>query len=429
MDLASWLDKIQALHPTEIELGLGRVRQVATQMRLERPARCVITVAGTNGKGSCVVMLASILREAGYRTGSYTSPHIHRYNERICLLGRDVDDAQLCAAFNAIENCRRGVSLTYFEYGTLAAFHVMQQADLDVAILEVGMGGRLDAVNIVDADLTIISQIGLDHTEWLGPDREAIGHEKAGILRANTPLVCGDPEPPSSIILKAKSLSAPCYQMGRQFHYQCTDTKSWNWQGVDSQGRSREERNLPLPRVDLCNAAVALQALALLPLTVSRDAIEAGLVKGFIPGRWEFFTDPVSRANVLLDVAHNPSAAALLADKLHALKKSRPVAGKIVAVLAMMADKDIKGFCQNLGSVVDIWYIAGVDLPRAMPAEKLAKLVDDCQLQRFEQTFANPNAAYEKACELADQQDLILVTGSFLTVAAIRQKLNYEPAD
>ena len=423
MNLASWLQTIQALHPTEIELGLARVRQVAGRMGLKRPAPKVITVAGTNGKGSCVAFLDALLRAAGYRVGTYTSPHIHCYNERVHLHGVMVSDAQLVSSFEAIDAARGEISLTYFEFGTLSALYLMEAAELDFALLEVGLGGRLDATNIVDADLCVISQIDLDHLDWLGPDRESVGREKAGIFRSEVPVVCGDPNPPASLLNYASELGAPLLQRGRDYDYQQKADGRWEWRGQTADGRPLQLTDLPAAHLALDHGATALQALGCLGLDLSCEALEQGLSGAVLPGRFELLNDPKSGRAVLFDVAHNPSAAARLAQGLENARRRLPESGKIAAVLAIMADKDVRGFCQALGAQVDLWYIAQVDQARAMPAKNLAQVLDALGLPRYPEVFTNPVDAYRRACATQPLTDLVLVTGSFFTVAAVRGDL------
>ncbi|MEX2132252.1 MAG: bifunctional tetrahydrofolate synthase/dihydrofolate synthase [Pseudohongiellaceae bacterium] len=420
MNLASWLQTIQALHPVEIDLGLDRVRRVADSLGLSRPAPIVITVAGTNGKGSCVALLQQVLLAAGYRTGAYTSPHIHCYNERLQLDGMMVSDAQLCTSFAAVEAARQAVSLTYFEFGTLSALYLMEQAKPDVAILEVGLGGRLDAVNIIDADVCVISQIGVDHTDWLGPDRESIGREKAGIFRSAVPVVCGEPEPPVSLLEHALQLHAPIHLLGRDYGFDSGSDNHWSWWGQERDGASAALARLPATILATDHAATVIQVLKLLPLDISLAALELGISTARLAGRFELLNSDKNRQMVLLDVAHNPSAAERLALGLLRYRQEHPGTDKIAAVLAIMADKDVEGFCQALASEVNIWYIAQVDQPRAMQAQKLAELLDSMGLTRFPTVFADPADAYRTALETSHPRDLILVTGSFFTVAAVR---------
>lgn len=423
MNLASWLQTIQALHPVAIDLGLDRVRQVADAMGLGRPAPLVVTVGGTNGKGSCVALLQQILLAAGYRVGSYTSPHIHCYNERLLFNGTMASDEQLCRSFEQVAQFRGEVSLTYFEYGTLAALWLMQQEPLDVAILEVGLGGRLDAVNIIDADFAVIGQIALDHMDWLGPDRDSIGREKAGIFRPGATALCSDPSPPHSMVEQAQRLGTPFRVLGHDYGFDLHEAGQWSWWGRDRGGQPLTLSRLPATPLATDHAATIVQLVQWLPLPVTRQALETGLATARLPGRWELLRDPREDRQLLLDVAHNPAAAERLAGRLASEREVLTAGGKVAAVLAIMADKDVEGFCRTLASAVNIWYIAQVAQPRAMPAEKLAALLDKLGLTRFPIVFADPAAAYQAAVANTAARDLILVTGSFFTVAAVRGHL------
>lgn len=307
--LAEWLKWQQQLHPSEIELGLERLRAVSGTMGLSRPAPLVITVAGTNGKGSSVAMLEAILSSAGHRVGSYTSPHLSRYNERIKICGQPVDDQLLCCAFSCIDWARNSISLTFFEFGTLAALWIFERYDLDVVILEVGLGGRLDAVNLIDADAVLITSIGIDHSEWLGDDRETIGLEKAGVLRPRQGAIVADPAPPRSILRQARSVGARPYTRGTDFDLR-SGKDSWSWWSC-----SEHIDKLPMPalrgRHQLDNAAGALAMLRLggLPLEVPEHAIHEGLAATKLPGRFNVIPGVVER---IYDVAHNSDGASTL---------------------------------------------------------------------------------------------------------------------
>lgn len=415
MNLSAWLERIQALHPHEIELGLHRVREVAARLGLSRPAPLVITVAGTNGKGSTVAMLASVLHAAGYRVGTYTSPHILRYNERVSVAQEAVSDAALCAGFAKIEAARGDISITYFEYSTLVGLLLLEEARLDVAILEIGLGGRLDAVNMVDPDLSIITSIGLDHQDWLGDTRDLIAVEKAGILRAGVPAICGDLDPPRSLRDEAARIGATMVYQGLDYGFE-EHAASWRCWHKDGAGQTLQRDGLPLPGLDLLNAATVVEALRHLPVQVSAAALELGLSEPKIEGRYQGLEDVQHGLRVRVDVAHNPHAANLLAEKLHRARAKGEVRGKIRAILAMMGDKDHAGFYTALESAVDIWYIAAFSGPRCLDAEQLHALV-----RRHGATTSGPYAsvaaAYAAVCADASVEDLVLATGSFVTVA------------
>ncbi len=420
-DLDYWLRHIAAVHPREIELGLDRIRTVAEAMQLAKPAAHVIVVAGTNGKGSCVACLEAVLQQAGVRTASYTSPHLYRFNERIRIAATEVSDSWLCEAFSIVEQCRGAISLSYFEFATLAALWIFKQSKIDVALLEVGLGGRLDAVNIIDADVAVITNISLDHQDWLGNDVESIAAEKAGICRPDTPLVYGESEPPRSIVRQAQQLAAPIYSAGSEFRWQQDEsTRSWSWRGADIHCEAVTLTDLPIPAIALANAATALQALALLPVSVSAEACSQALKQLSLAGRFEARVDRKTGTTVILDVAHNPAAAKLLATSLSRFKRQNPSIVRISAVMAVMADKDIEGIASALESCLDICYIAQVEEPRCMPAREAFSRLGRASEKLPAVQFASLTDAYEAACNRAADQELVVVTGSFYTVAAVR---------
>lgn len=415
MNLSDWLKRIQALHPSEIELGLERVREVAARLGLTRPAPIVVTVAGTNGKGSTVAMLASILHAAGYKVGTYTSPHILRYNERVSLEQEYASDEALCVGFAKIDECRRELSLTYFEFSTLVGLMLLEQAKLDVAILEVGLGGRLDAVNIIDPDIAIITSIGIDHQDWLGDTRELIAIEKAGILRPATAFICGDEQPPTNLLDYAQHLGAPVRRQGHDYSFEETGD-TWTWWRKSAAGELQTLQHLPLPGLDLLNAATVLEALRYLPFAVPRHALEEGLRHPKIEGRYQQVRDWASGINLRVDVAHNPHAAHNLAQKLRAERKIRGSKTKVRVLLAMMSDKDHQEFYAALESEVDFWYIAAFDEPRCMEADKLYALLQ-AKGAPLQGAFKDVAAAYQCIVQEIAEDDLLLVTGSFVTVA------------
>ncbi|MBH2035640.1 MAG: bifunctional tetrahydrofolate synthase/dihydrofolate synthase, partial [Pseudomonadales bacterium] len=366
--LADWLSYLEQLHPSAIDMGLERVRQVADQLGLGKPAPLVITVTGTNGKGSTCAFIEALLRGQGLKVGVYSSPHLLRYNERVRVAGVDVDDAALCTAFAAVEVARGSISLTYFEMGTLAAFWLFEQAGLDAVVLEVGLGGRLDAVNLVDADLALVTSIGLDHGDWLGDSRESVAFEKAGILRAGKPALCGDLDPPVPLLQRVAVLDCPFFLRGRDYDLAEDDTV-WHWRGLNGQGEVLELHDLPLLDLPLENAALAVQAYALLPLPWQPEHIVAALLATRVVGRldrrtlqWQGKT-----LTVLLDVGHNPHAADYLAQRL----ASRPVVGQRLAVFGLLADKDLPGVLQPLLSELQSWAVTTLSTGRARPALEL----------------------------------------------------------
>lgn len=417
--LADWLDHLERLHPrgqAGIELGLERVRQVGAVLR-QRQDCPVITVGGTNGKGSTCAMLESILLAAGYRVGVYTSPHLLRYNERVRLNGAPADDADFRAAFERVEAARSGVPLTYFEFGTLAAWEMFAVAGLDAIILEVGLGGRLDATNIYDADCAIVATIGLDHMDYLGPTREHIGREKAGICRAGRPLICGDAEPPQSLTETCRLASADFWRLGRDFGFQRQEGQ-WQYWG-------RDERRLsglafPALRGDcqLHNASCAIAALYALHdrLPVAVQDIRRGLAEVAVAGRCQVLP---GRPQVVLDVAHNPQAAAALAASLSSMDFARTS----WAVFGMMADKDIVGVIAAIRHRVDRWLPCDLPGQRAATAAALAELITKVGIGETAGQFSSPATALAHAEEKAGDDDRILVFGSFLTVAGVMRTL------
>ncbi|MFW5453115.1 bifunctional tetrahydrofolate synthase/dihydrofolate synthase [Thioalkalivibrio sulfidiphilus] len=413
--LDQWLAWQETLHPRAIDLGLERVARVAARLDLLTPACPVITVAGTNGKGSTVAMLEAIYRAAGYRVCAYTSPHLLRYNERIRIHGSLADDASLCRAFAAVDAARGEDTLSYFEFGTLAALWLFREAGADILVLEVGLGGRLDAVNIVDPDVSVVTSVGIDHEQWLGPDRESIGAEKAGIFRAQRPAVCGDPTPPASIAGTAARLGAKLYAAGQAFSWSVDASGDhWQWRGPGDVVLD----DLPPPAlpgaIQFNNAATALTAVTLLAprCPVPREAICRGLASVSLPGRFQRLrSDPA----VILDVAHNPQGAEVLARTL----AGHPVPGRTLAVIAMMADKDVRTVIRHLAPQVDLWFSAGLpELPRAMDA---ASLCAHLRAVAGEAVSCHDTVAeaYRQACAAAGPGDRVLVLGSFYTVSAV----------
>lgn len=421
--LSDWLAFIEAQHPKTIAMGLERVRAVADAMALPKPARRVITVGGTNGKGSTVAFIEAIARAADWKVGAYTSPHLLRYNERVRIDGADADDASLVAAFEAVEAARAtmpggGVPLTYFEYGTLAALWLFARRDLDLAVLEVGLGGRLDAVNLVDPDVAVITTVDLDHQDWLGGTIEAIGAEKAGIARAWTPLVLGDDDPPSSVLGRAYAIGASAVRIGCDFFFEPIDAEDveddaahWRWRTL---GR---ELDLPLPAlaapVQLRNAAVAIAALHALPDDLPDAAFVDGVRAAQAPARLQRFAR--DGVEVLVDVGHNPQAARALADALAA----SPAAGPTFAVFAALADKDVVGVVDALAPQVDRWWLAGLaDAgPRGRDVDTFADALAGTPAAAGTRcaTVAEALAAARAA---ATPGTRVLVFGSFHTAAA-----------
>ena len=408
--LADWLDWQETLHPRKIDLGLERVARVAERMQLLTPAHGVITVAGTNGKGSSIAMLESILFAAGYRVACYTSPHLLRYNERIRIAGKEIDDAALCAAFESVDQARGDTSLSYFEFGTLAALTLFSRSQLDIALLEVGMGGRLDAVNVLDANAALVTSIDIDHSDWLGDDRESIGREKAGIFRAGRPAICSDPEPPASVFRQAQAVSAHWYATGHGYDWSTTEG-AWRWHS-----NSKDYQDLPLPALpgthQLQNAAGVLMVLEALATRypLSRKAIEQGLRTASLAGRFQRLPGSVE---TLLDVAHNPGSARELAQLL----RQRGVPGRTRMVLGMLADKDIAAFAALLAPVVTDWYLATLRGERGLSANQLQRAIGSSEHPGATWRFQDVATAFTQAHADAKAGDRVVVCGSFVTVA------------
>ncbi len=417
--LDDWLDHLSRTHPADIELGLDRVARVWDALGAPSPAPCRVTVAGTNGKGSSVAFLEAILDAAGYRVGAYTSPHLLRYNERVRIEGVPVPDDLLCAAFERIERARGDTPLTYFEFGTLAALWCFAQAGLDAAILEVGLGGRLDAVNIVDADVGLITGIALDHTDWLGDDLESIGAEKAGIARAGRPLVYAAREMPEAVARVAAERGASLLRAGRDYDWQrCGD--GWEWRGQDML-----RAGLPLPAmrgaVQLQNAAGALAVLSQLPdLPVDNGAVRAGLLAARVPGRFEVRQ---RRCPWILDVAHNPQAAKALATQLG----ERFLPGERHAVVGMLADKAIAEVLTLLASRIDHWHLLDLaDQPRGASAQVLYEALPAAARGRARRC-ATTDDCLAALDETLGADDEVLVFGSFVTVGRVMAWLDARP--
>jgi dihydrofolate synthase/folylpolyglutamate synthase len=404
--LAAWLYYLEHLHSQAIELGLDRVKRVAERLDLLKPAPYVFTVAGTNGKGTTCRTLEAILLAAGLRVGVYSSPHLVRYTERVRIQGQELDEAEHCRSFAELEAGRGETSLTYFEYGTLSALYLFRQAALDVVILEVGLGGRLDATNIVDADVSVVTSIALDHTDWLGSDRESIGREKAGIFRHGKPAIVGEPDMPHTIAEVAAQTGARLYARGADWQY-TVQGDTWRWSNTQT-----TFEDLPLPQVPLPNAATALAALCYSTLNIDPLAVRQGLQQAMLPGRFQVVSESPL---LILDVAHNPHAAAYLAEKLAQLPDR---GGKVRAVVGMLADKDIAGTLACLSPQIDEWYCAPLEGPRGASVELLAQYLAEPR------QFADVETAWKQAMQDADSQDVVIVCGSFHTVAHVMVALD-----
>ncbi|MGL6316239.1 bifunctional tetrahydrofolate synthase/dihydrofolate synthase [Vibrio sp. WXL103] len=401
--LSVWLDYLNHIHTSAIDLGLERVSQVCQRASLTKPAPTVITVAGTNGKGSTCALMEAILLDAGYSVGVYSSPHLIRYNERVRINGVDQPDEAHTEAFAYIEQQRGDISLSLFEFGTLAALYQFKQQRVDVVLLEVGLGGRLDATNVVEHDVSVITSLAIDHVDWLGDDINVIGFEKAGIFRSNKPAVCGQPQAPATVAGHADDIGAKLHQVGIQYDYALEPGKNtWCWKSG-----SFSLDDLPVPALPLANAATALMALGCAELDISDVNIVKGLEMAKLPGRMQkIATDP----QVLLDVAHNPHSAQYLVEQI---KQQYPNT-VIHTVVAMLHDKDIAATLTQLSEISANWYPASLEGPRAASANEL------CQhLPQVIASYDNPAAAFQAAQAKAQPGELILVVGSFHTVGEV----------
>ena len=411
-DMHGWLDYINTLHCREIDLDLSRVTRLAKKLGLSTFSCPVITVAGTNGKGSVIKSLESIYLAAGYQVAAYTSPHLLCFNERLRFNGEPILDRNFIEAFVFIEKNRDQKPLSFFEFTTLACLYICKKLVLDVLLLEVGLGGRLDAVNVIDPDVAVITTIDIDHTDWLGSDRESIGREKAGIFWAHRPVICGDPNPPESLLGAAQLLQAPIFQFMKDFSA-IENRKTWQWRGPKINYDA-----LPLSQLKTQNVATSLMVVTRLQdrLPVKELAIVTGIQQATLPGRFERVEKPVS---IIFDVAHNPQAAHYLAEQLG--RSCYP--GRTFAVVGMLKDKDILGTFSPMLSCVDRWYVGSLLETRGASGEKLASIlrtegVTDCY------NFTSIDEAFKKAMVQCREQDRIVVFGSFHTVAIAKKFLS-----
>jgi len=408
-NLADWLIHLESLHSKPIALGLERVEQVWQNLGLQ-PDFPIITVGGTNGKGSVCAMLESMLHAAGYKVGCYTSPHLLHYNERISISKQQASDEELCRSFEKIEQVRGKVQLTYFEFGTLAAMQCFVEQDVEVAILEVGLGGRLDAVNVFDGDCAVIASVDIDHTDYLGDTREAIAYEKAGIMRSGKVAICADTDVPHAILAQAQKIGAELWCIGEEFGF---TPHQGQW---DFRGRAGSRNALPYPalrgRFQLGNACAALAALDALrnDLPVSMEAVRRGLGMATLAGRFQFVP---GKPALILDVAHNPHAARSLADNLAGL----PPCPRTWAVFSMLKDKDIAGVVYALDPHIDCWLVAGIAAPRGAEPAQLEQVLRQCGVRGEIRACKNIADALSYACNEAGENDRILAFGSFYTVA------------
>ncbi|MEE9327793.1 MAG: bifunctional tetrahydrofolate synthase/dihydrofolate synthase [Cocleimonas sp.] len=410
--LEQWLTWQETLHLSEIDLGLKRIGQVAKKLNLLHPTFPIITVAGTNGKGSCVAMLDAILSAEGYTTGSYTSPHLLEYNERIKLKGVNSSDQEIINAFEQIDKVRDNISLTYFEFSTLAAMLIFSKSKVDVAILEVGLGGRLDAANLWDASLALITSISIDHVDWLGDDRDQIAIEKSGIMRKNMPVISGEIDPPKTISGEAKRICATLYQVNQDYSVSIQDNNSWLWKNDEV------SLSLPIPSLagdfQINNAATVvagLQAIKAL-LKISFSSIEQGLSTVSVLGRLQILS---SSPTWLLDVAHNPDSAKQLANYLQA----NPVAGNTRALFSMLTDKNIEQVVALFDDTIDEWHIISLDGSRGLSTVELKQRMLQLSFKGKIVSYDDISDAYYSLKNITKSEDRVVAFGSFLVVSSL----------
>jgi dihydrofolate synthase / folylpolyglutamate synthase len=404
--LADWLCYIEQSHPIhQIELGLNRVQTVAQRADLHQLPGKVVLIGGTNGKGTTARMLEQLLLAQGFSVGVYSSPHLLKFNERLRLNNTDLPDADWLEAFAFIEQLRGDIALTYFEFTTLVAFRILQQQQTDYCLIEVGLGGRLDATNILSADISVITTIDLDHQDWLGTDRESIGFEKAGIFRQRKPVVIGDLNPPQTMLNKAIALNCQTVQVNRQYHYKEQPT-GWGWQG-----HTQHYTDLPLPAMPVQNAACALAVMEQLQLLPEPEQLSRVLTALTLPGRMQWLQQQPA---IILDVAHNPQSAAYLATQLEKLK---PRFSRMLALTGMLKDKDIQQTLLPLTSLFDQWHLVSLTGARGASAQQLAdNLADDIA---HVQLHNEVQQAYRQLCSQLKTDELLVVFGSFFTVSAV----------
>ncbi|RUO21128.1 bifunctional tetrahydrofolate synthase/dihydrofolate synthase [Aliidiomarina iranensis] len=422
--LQQWLEYLEGIHHRPIDMGLERVRAVAETLDLLHPTAKVITVGGTNGKGSTVRYLEQMCLAAGITVATYTSPHLVKYTERVRVNGYELSEADHVQAFCAIEKARSDVSLTYFEFGTLAAVWLCQRYKPEVIVLEVGLGGRFDAVNIIDPDVSVVTSVGVDHIEFLGSDREQISFEKAGIYRGDKPAICGDPKPPQPLLAHARAIQAELYCVGTDFY--ATQTN----ESFDFFGPVSNWFGLPLPSLPFANALTALAAVQLSGLAVDANHAAAGLSRAQLTGRFEIVQ---TQPTVILDVGHNPHATEFLAQRLQALFANR----RVVAVCGMLKDKEHRATLAPLKTTIKHWYLASLPGDRGTSAEHLMQALVphavanaqvtakiDSELAGEIGCYSDPVAAFTQAKADVSNDDVIVCFGSFLTVAALQQHLS-----
>lgn len=424
--LQAWLDWQESLNPAEIDLGLERVAKLVDALDLHKVASCVITFAGTNGKGSTIAATESILQKAGITSACYTSPHLIRYNERCRVNGKLCSDDDFCRAFAAIDDARGDIPLTYFEFGTLAALWLIKRSEVDVALLEVGLGGRLDAVNAVDADLAVITQVDIDHKDWLGDNREIIGGEKAGIFRAHQQAVIADPHPPESVKEKATALGVKALYRGVDFDLQqIVDTGTWIWSGIDHTDQKRNWLDFPevaIPQDSaVCAVQIALTLKGLLPVHLTQgleeENILAALAETQLAGRFQ--RKVLNDVEIIFDVAHNPAACELLAKRLN----EKPVSGKTIAMFSAMQDKDLPEMIAPLATNFEAWFLSELsETPRAMAPRDISNTLFESGIGMIS-VSKNIAQAHARVMSILSEGDRLVVFGSFFIVGPVLERV------
>lgn len=406
-NLNEWLTYLEKLHPSEIELGLTRIGKVANDLGVTDFDAKVITVAGTNGKGTTCAFLEEILIQAGYKVGVYSSPHIQRYTERLRINKQEMSEASHCEAFAKIESIRGETSLSYFEYVTLGCLDILKQQQCDFILLEVGLGGRLDATNVVESDVSVVTTIGIDHIDWLGDDREKIGFEKAGVFRALKPVVCGELDAPLSLQAFAKEIESDIRYAGKDFH--CVITKNnWTWQG------NKTIKDLPLTLMPLQNAATALAVIEALNLDLSDELLKSAIGKAKLAGRLQKVSGP-QQVDTYLDVAHNPQSAKYLASQLQHLRKAD---GKVFAIVGMLEDKDQTGTFNEVNSSIDHYHLIPLECYRGASQQTLLKHYQASNNKPADvNCYSSIADAYNTVLKQANESDIIIIFGSFYTVS------------
>ena len=426
ISLPEWLTLLEKRHPNAIDLGLYRVSQVAARLNVLEQSALVISIAGTNGKGSCVAFLESMLLADNCCVGSYTSPHLAVYNERICISASPVDDQLICAAFTEIEQARGDISLTYFEFATLAALWIFKQQKVDVALLEVGLGGRLDAVNIVDADVAVITSIDLDHQDWLGKDREAIGIEKAGIARQGRPLICGETRPPATLVNCLEDLETRNFMLGTEAFNYVESEQTLNLNCTDLTEKAVCYRDLPYPQLPVVSAVAAVQTLICAGRTPTQKNVSRAFSETHLAGRFQSVR--FRHRDVILDVAHNPAAAQLLADRLayrYDISANTYPDKSVYGLFGVLADKDIGGIITPLLPVVESWHVCDLSgVARAASAEDISAVV-----RKHGMSAQRHDSVAKGLLSIIAQmksEDVLIIFGSFYTVAEALELMNGE---